>query len=219
MSGIEEKLSTWELFLGEITRNINPSKDVIRRQLSFLIEHKACNQSRYEALVAVRFMAAYEQAINEYLHPPSDFKQANIKAELIHFGSIFEGLLEVFLASRFHKNEITSTLYKSWFPGGDLFIYEDCLAKKQKNGRRQNLTFNASIECFGKWNQHINGENPDFKNYISLMHSLRSQRNNVHVSHIVDNGGLHHEEHKLVEIREKWDGFVDLVERKVRMIQ
>lgn len=214
MSRIEEKLSTWELFLGEITRNINPSKEVIQKQLKFLIEREACSQNRYEALVAVRFMAAYEQAINEYLHPPSDFKQANIKAELIHFGGLFEGLLEVFLASKFHKNVITSTLYKSWFPGSDLLIHEDCLAKKQKKGQPRNLTFKASIDCFAEWNKHLNGDDVSFVDYSSLMDSLRIERNNVHVSHMVNKGGLH-EEHKLVEVREKWDGFVDLVKLKI----
>lgn len=216
MSVIDEELSTWELFLREITRNINPSKDLIEKQLLFLVERNACKQSRYEALVAVRFMAAYEQAINEYLHPPLDFKQANIKAELIHFGSLFEGLLEVFLASKFNNKEITNSLYNSWFPKYkcNLLVHEDCLAKKQKNGRLQNLTFNVSIKCFTEWNKHANGENPNFKNYIGLMDSLRIQRNNVHVSHMVDKGSFH-EEHKLVEVREKWNGFVDLVKNKI----
>lgn len=186
-------------------------------QLQFLVDLKACTENRYKALVSVRLMAAYEQAINEYLHPPMDFKQANIKAELIHFGSLFEGLLEVFLVSQFHNNELTSSLYNSWFSEhkSELLVHDDCLAKKQKNGRQQNFTFNTSIECFAAWNKHVNGDDPNFKEYAVLMHSLRSQRNNVHVSHMVDNGGLL-EEHKLVEVREKWNGFVNLVARKMR---
>jgi hypothetical protein len=161
-------------------------------------------------------MAAYEQAINEYLHPPLDFKQANIKAELIHFGGLFEGMLEVFLVSQFLKNEITSSPYNSWLSGNysDLLIHEECLAKKQKKGHLRNLTFNASIDCFSEWNKHTNGDDHDFKNYVSLMHTLRNQRNNVHVNHMVYAGGLY-EEHKLVEVREKWDGFVELVKRKI----
>ncbi len=217
MNKIEEKLSTWELFLGEITRNINPSKDLIQNQLLFLIEREACNRNKYEALVSVRFMAAYEQAINEYLHPPTDFKQANIKAELIHFGSLFEATLDVFLVSLFQKNKITTSLYNSWFPGNnsDLLIHEGCLAKKQKKDRAQNLTFNNSIKCLSEWNKHSNDDDPGFRDYARIMDSLRIERNNVHVSHMVNKDGLHHEEHKLVEVREKWDGFVDLVKSKV----
>ena len=141
---IDQQLSTWELFLGEIVRNINPSKDSIQNQLLFLIEGNFCNHRKYDALVAVRFMASYEEAINEYMHPPTDFKQANIKAELIHFGGLFEGILEIFLASQFQKNIITSQLYSSWFPANksDLLIHEECLSKKQKNGRLQKLSFN-----------------------------------------------------------------------------
>lgn len=216
MSEFEVKLSTWELFLGELTRNIKPRKEVILEQLKFLVDHKACTENKYIALVSVRVMAAYEQAINEYLHPPMDFKQANIKAELIHFGSLFEGVLELFLASNFNKEEITSIKYNSWFPDNkcELVLNCDCLAKKQKGGRYQNLTFNASIMCFSEWNKHANGDSPDFKHYIGLMNALRIQRNNVHVNHMVEKGAFH-EEHKLVEIREKWDGFVDLVKSTI----
>lgn len=216
MEKVEEKLSTWELFLGEITRNISPSKELIQEQLSFLVKHEACNDKRCQALVAVRYMAAYEQAINEYLHPPLDFKQANIKAELIHFGSIFEGLLEIFLVSQFRKNEISTSLYNSWFPENknELLIHEDCLSKRQKNGRFIKLTFNLSIDCFAAWNKHQNGDDSKLGDYVRLMHSLREQRNDVHVDHMVYTGGVH-EEHKLVEIREKWDGFVYIVKSEI----
>lgn len=216
MEKFEEKLSTWELFLGEIARNIYPSKALIQSQLQFLVEREVCSEGRFQALIAVRYMAAYEQAINEYLHPPADFKQANIKAELIHFGSIFEGLLEIFLVSQFRKNEITASLYNSWFPknNNELLINADCLSKKQKNNRFEKLTFNASIDCFAAWNKHQNGDAPRFGNFVSLMHSLREQRNDVHVDHMVDTGGVH-EEYKLVEIRNKWDGFVSMVKGKI----
>lgn len=216
MKNSQDNLSTWELFLGEITRNICPSKTSIEMQLLFLVERNVCSEKRFRALTAVRYMAAYEQAINEYLHPPSDFKQANIKAELIHFGSIFEGLLEIFLASQFRKNEITASLYDSWFPknNNELLIHEDCLSKKLKNGRHQKLSFNASIDCFAAWNKHKNGDDSKLGDYARLMHSLREQRNDVHVDHMVYTGGVH-EEHKLVEVREKWDGFVAMVNVRV----
>ena len=72
-------MAIWELFLGEISRNINPNKQKIIRNLQFLLDTNSCSEKRFEAIVSVRNMAAYEQAINEYLHPPVDFKQANIE--------------------------------------------------------------------------------------------------------------------------------------------
>lgn len=68
-----DDLSTWELFLGEITRNISPNKNEIEESLSFLTLKQACTKKRFDAIVSVRYMAAYEQAINEYLHPPTEF--------------------------------------------------------------------------------------------------------------------------------------------------
>ncbi len=32
-------------------------------------------------------MASFEAGINQYLHPPIELKQANIKAEMIHIGT------------------------------------------------------------------------------------------------------------------------------------
>ncbi|SEH05009.1 hypothetical protein [Candidatus Venteria ishoeyi] len=96
-------LSTWELFLGEISRNISPDKDGIENNLKFLVDRNACAVEYFNAIVSVRYMAAYEQAINEYLHPPTEFKQANIKAELIHFGSLFESLSGILLSNLYNR--------------------------------------------------------------------------------------------------------------------
>lgn len=212
MEKTEETFSTWELFLGEIRRNIKPQKTEIEDQLAFLTIQGVCDEKKYKSLVSVRFMAAYEQAINEYLHPPADFKQANIKAELIHFGSIFEGLLEVFLVSQFRKNRITAQPNKNWLKK-DLVEHENCLAKKRK-GTPYKLSFNQSIECLAEWNKSENKNDSNIKYYVDLINQLRNERNKIHVNQMVDSSGLH-EEYRLVEIREKWDGFVSVVKDKI----
>ena len=209
--------STWELFLGEISRNISPTKEVIEKELKFLVERNVCSEERYKALVAVRFMAAYEQAVNEYLHPPLDFKQANIKAELIHFGSVFEGILEILLASLFKQNEITLADYNSWFSKSqahDLLVHEERLSKKQKNNQIKPLLFKQSIDCLSKWNRYKNGGNNQFVDNIKLMDSLRNERNNVHINHMVSTN-IYHQEYKLVEVREKWGSFIDAISNKI----
>jgi len=209
--------STWELFLGEITRNISPNKVSIEKQLLFLLEQKLCSKEKYNAIVAVRYMAAYEQAVNEYLHPPLDFKQANIKAELIHFGSIFEGVIEIFISSLFKNNEITIQKYNSWFPSNNakkLVIHEEKLSKEQNNSRVNPLTFKASIDCLDKWNNAVNNKNTEFAEFIKLMNMLRIERNNVHISHMVTTS-IFHEEYKLVRVREKWGQFIEEVRNKI----
>ena len=206
-----EKLSVWELFLGEIKRNISPSKKSIEKQLSFLHEKNLCSEEKYNAIVAVRYMAAYEQAVNEYLHPPLDFKQANIKAELIHFGSIFEGVLEILLSSLFREKEITLEKYNLWFPKSnayDLIIHEEKLSKKQKNNRINHLSFKGAIDCFSKWNQNSN-DGEQFSQFTRLLDMLRVERNNVHINCMVSTS-IFHEEHKLVEVREKWTHYIEL---------
>ncbi len=154
----------WELFLGEIKRNISPSKESIKKQLSFLRDKNLCSEEKYDAIVAVRYMAAYEQAVNEYLHPPSDFKQANIKGELIHFGSIFEGMFEIMLVSLHNNKVITTEKYNIWFPHNKVIqfvIHEEKLSKKQKNNQVKSLQFKAMIDCLLKWNEHANDANQE----------------------------------------------------------
>ena len=207
----------WELFLGEIKRNISPTKEFIEKQLSFLLKKGLCSEEKYNAIVAVRYMAAYEQAVNEYLHPPLDFKQANIKAELIHFGSIFEGSFEIFLVS-LHKNKsITAENYNVWFPNNkvvEFVIHEEKLSKKQKNKQIRSLQFKAMIDCLSKWNWHANDANEEIHDFIRLADMLRIERNNVHISHMVSTS-IFHEEYKLVEVREQWEKFIEVIKHKI----
>jgi hypothetical protein len=211
------ELSVWELFLEEIKRNITPSKESIKDQLSFLIKGSLCSEEKYSAIVAVRYMAAYEQSVNEYLHPPLDFKQANIKAELIHFGSIFEGLFEITLVSLYKNKAITTENYNTWFPNNkaiDLIIHEEKLSKKQKNKQIRPLQFKSMIDCLLKWNEHKNNENKEIHDFIKLADTLRVERNNVHISHMVSTS-IFHEEYKLVKVREQWDRFISTIKQKI----
>ncbi len=210
----ENRMATWELFLGEICRNINPTREDIIDSLAFLYEQNACSSHRLDALVSVRYMAAYEQAINEYLHPPIDFKQANMKAELIHFGSVFEGLSEILLSQLYKSNRFTVDDYNSWFPkqrAFDLKIDNERLFKKQKSGRLQALTFKGVIDCLKSWNIKANKSDDDLADYLKVIDMLRNERNKVHVNEMV-NVSLKHEEYKLVEVREKWVSFIKLIE-------
>ena len=212
-----DELSTWELFLREISRNIEPSKKTIEEILSFLIKNNACSQKRFEAICSVRYMAAYEQAINEYLHPPDDFKQANIKAELIHFGSLFEGLSEILLVRLHTKGEITLEDFNLWFiknKAHDIVVKNEQLSKKQKNGRVQSLSFKGVLDCLLQWNRHKNNADEEFYDFIRAMDMLRNERNSVHVNQMVSTNIIH-EEYKLVEIREKWLRFARIIEGKI----
>lgn len=207
-----EQFSTWELFLGEITRNISPGRKDIERSLGFLRSKKACSDIRFNAIVSVRYMAAFEQAINEYLHPPVDFKQANIKAELIHFGSLFEGVSEILLSHLFNKNSFDLNDYNSWFPKQktkDLIVEGERLSKKQQKGRIQPLTFKATIDTLSAWNKDKNSEDSQFAEYLRVINMLREERNKVHVNQMVSSS-IFHEEYKLVEVREKWLKVVEI---------
>ena len=212
-----ELMATWELFLGEISRNASPQKHEIIEGLQFLLDRDACSEKRFEAIVSVRNMAAYEQAINEYLHPPTDFKQANIKAELIHFGSLFEGISEILL-THLYKNKIFSLSdYNEWFPkqaAYKLRVSEERLSKEQKNGRLQALSFKAVIDCLSSWNKNKNKADPEFSEYLKVIDMLRYERNMVHINQMV-NTSILHEEYKLVEVREKWFKFILLIEKQI----
>jgi hypothetical protein len=212
-----DALSTWELFLNEISRNIRPSKKSIEESLSFLIKNNACSQKRFEAICSLRYMAAYEQAINEYLHPPDDFKQANIKAELIHFGSLFEGLSEVLLVRLHAKDEITLEDYNLWFTKNkarEFVVKNEQLSKKQKKGRVQALSFKGVLDCLLQWNKHKNNADEEFADFIRAINMLRNERNSVHVNKMVSTNIIH-EEYKLVEVREKWLQFVRIIEETI----
>jgi len=104
-----EVLSTWELFLLEIKRNISPKKDKIEKQFNFLKEKKLCDESTYNKLVEVRYIAAFEAAIVDFLHPPIEWKIGNVKAEILHLGTIYEGLMEIVIKNKF-KDQVPKQL-------------------------------------------------------------------------------------------------------------
>lgn len=213
----DDAMATWELFLGEVSRNINPNKEDIIKNLHFLLDRKACTEKRFEAIVSVRYMAAYEQAINEYLHPPVDFKQANIKAELIHFGSLFEGVSEILLVHLYKSKYITLDDYNNWFPKQPthgLEVKDERLSKKQKNGRLQALSFKGVIDCLSAWNKNKNSNDIQFSEFLKAIDMLRNERNMVHVNQMVSTRILH-EEYKLVEVREKWLKFMLLIKKLI----
>ena len=223
---ISNSFATWELFLDEITRNITPRKEEIQNSFQFLLEKQACSEKRYEAMVAVRYMAAFEQAINEYLHPPKDFKQANIKAEIIHFGSLFESLSEILLIYLYKNNRFSLDNYKEWFPKPKtigLNIVNEEIKKKTESDKGKikllSFSFNHIIETLSHYNKQFickadNNLCNEMKEFLKTIDSLRKERNSVHVTAMVKKD-IFLEEYKLVEIREKWERFLQVIKKLI----
>ncbi|MCL1074605.1 hypothetical protein [Shewanella dokdonensis] len=146
-----------------------------------------------------------------------DFKQANIKAELIHFGSVFEGLLEVLVVNLYKNKKITLEKYNNWISSSkakELVINGERLAKKNNSGRVQAMTFKAAIDSLKAWNKHENNENSDIADLIRVIDMLRQERNSVHINQMVETS-IQHEEYRLVEVREKWLKFVNIVNKQI----
>jgi hypothetical protein len=93
------QFSTWELFKGELERNISPNEEEIRELYKFISDYQLCTDDDLEKLITVRLMAAYEEALVKYLHPDNSLKLANYKAEAIHLGSIVEKIVQTFVRS------------------------------------------------------------------------------------------------------------------------
>lgn len=145
-----------------------------------------------------------------------NFKQANIKAELIHFGSLFEGVSEILLANLFNNKKFNLADYNSWFSKQQaygLLVEDERLSKKQKKGRIQALSFKGVIDTLSFWNKNKNQDDLEFSEFIRAIDMLRSERNMVHVNQMVSS--TLHEEYKLVEIREKWLNFIKIIKKKI----
>ena len=211
-------LSTWELFLGEIERNIHPSKGKIEESLRFLLSGGFCSEKKFKAIVAVRSMAAYEQAINEYLHPPQNFKQANIKAEYIHFGSLFESILGILLSDLVSRKVFTPIEYKMATKRDvhAINVHDGEPSGTTKKDKITFFTFKIMIDCLSVWNKEKNNTDQEFVEYLRISDQLRNERNSVHINKMVDMD-LIHEEYRLVEIREKWVHFIAFVKNTLEL--
>ncbi|SEH05010.1 hypothetical protein [Candidatus Venteria ishoeyi] len=108
--------------------------------------------------------------------------------------------------------------YNSWFTAQtahDLVIENRLLCKKQANGYIKSLSFKGIIDTLSYWNQNKNSSDAQFSDFIRVMNTLREERNMVHINAMVSSNMLH-QEHKLVEIREKWLDFVAIIKDKIQ---
>ena len=179
----QNNLSAWELFREELNRNINPNEDQIRASFSFLLDKGYCDKLQLEKLVHVRLMASYEAGLNEYLHPPIELKQGNVKAEIIHIGTLVEALLRLVIDSMIRENKLSKqdiTKYARRYP--------------------KEISFKQIIDI----SNIVNNFDEDFNKKLNV---LRDERNKVHVGAIIKatSTELDFEEYRAIEFRRKLD--------------
>lgn len=183
-----EVLSTWELFLLEIKRNISPKKDEIENQFIFLKEKNLYDESTYNKLIEVRYIAAFEAAIVEFLHPPIEWKIGNVKAEILHLGTIYEGLL-VIIVKNLEKN--------------GKIMKEELIKIKKDYTSPEKLTFIQLIKIMNSKNL--------FSEIIKKIDEVREERNKIHLTKIAptSQGEVSSEEFRAIEYRLKLDRFLE----------
>jgi len=199
-------LSTWELFREELERNIQPKEGEIQAQFKFLLDAQLCNEELYENLVHVRYMAAYEQVVNEHLHPPLAWKQGNVKSELLHLGTIYEGLLSVFLKALIDKGILREKDVRN----GLRRAYSQF--KKQKSEPSFNQLINMAKDYSNSLGKPF-GSN--LKDVLGVADELRKERNKVHLRAISPSGfnEVAYEEYRAVKIRRKLNALVEIIEQ------
>jgi hypothetical protein len=210
-----QNLSTWELFLNEIKRNISPKRVDIESQLKFLIDDRLCSQDVYERIVQVREMASYEQAIIDFLHPPTEWKQANVKAEILHFGTITEALLEILLIKLYQQGQITLTDIQRQASNFDMAT----IAEKP-------LTFNQLVSIMKSYldsiANSIRTDDPDrsksLKDLSFTIINLKDERNKIHLSSIkpTNRWEITHEDYRLLNIRRKFDYLIQEIKELIK---
>ncbi|MDR6237420.1 hypothetical protein [Aureibacter tunicatorum] len=186
--------ATWELFLKELERNIHPKKEEIKDKYLFLLENEICDEDTFEKLISIRYMAAYEQALNEYLHPPFEWEQSNIKSEIFHFGTLAEALLEMFIHELVKRRKLSLVEIKKH-------------AKKYPDD--QHLTFSQLIGIIKDFKNKmlLISSNKDDVKYLGelvvVLNALRIERNKIHLNQILPtkDGEAFHEEFRLMNIR------------------
>jgi len=173
----------WELFRAELLRNLTPAEDEIRKSYRFLVEKKYSNEQSFEKIVESRLMAAFEAGINEYLHPPIRIKEANIKAEIIHIGSIVESLLLMMIALMLESKKLSITDIRA-------------IAPKYPNPP----TFKQAIDITYIMNIFD-------KDFYTVLNELRAERNNVHLSAVnsFSKGESPYEGYRVAKYRIKLD--------------
>jgi hypothetical protein len=179
----QDNLPAWELFREELRRNINPNEQQIKKDFGFLVEKGYCPNSDLEKLVHVRLMASYEAGLNEYLHPPLELKQGNIKAEIIHIGTLVEALLRMVVDKMLRDKKLNEK---------DIKAFATRYPKE--------TTFKQIIDI----SYLMNNFDSDF---YKILNALRDERNKVHIGAIMKTTSeeLDFEEYRAIEFRRKLD--------------
>jgi hypothetical protein len=174
------QLAAWELFKAEIERNLEPNEEETRQMFKPLLDKGVIDGKCYDALCLIRQMAAYEEAIVRFSHPKLIFKQASVKAESLHFGTLYETVIKYYL------------IYKN----------------KQKKGNMDDIIKVDPKETFNKLIQTLKVVSGDLfdESYFKLLHNLRNERNKVHYieAYQIPEGEVPHEEYRLIEYRIKF---------------
>lgn len=182
-------LSTWELFRAELARNVRPDRRAISNSLHFL--RPLCPGDTLQQIINVRYMAAYEETVAKHLHVDCAWKAAHIKAEFLHLGTCFEGVLEVVALALYDHGKFTpgtNTSKLASFRAGGPHPSFYMLIKT--------LRFEAS-----------QGQNRRFSpETLSVADELRRERNKVHVYNIIPTADDQriHEEFRLARARARW---------------
>ena len=136
-------------------------------------------------------MASFEAGINQYLHPPIELKQANIKAEMIHIGTIVEAILKIFIDSMINRNLLTTENVIRF-------------ARRYPN----QITFKQLIDV-------VNAYTDIDYELIKKLHEIRTERNKIHIDAIEppEYGELDYEEFRAIEFRNKLDFLLEEVRR------
>lgn len=178
------QLAAWEIFRSEIERNVRPADDEIAKLFNPLLDKNVIDQNCFEALVMIRQMAAFNQAIVEYLHPKLIYKQACVKAETLHFGTLYETIIKFYL------------IYKS---------KQKKSSKNEVSKVKPKESFYSLIQKFKEVSSNIFDES-----FFKMLHRLREDRNKIHFleKFNIPEGEVVHEEFKLIEYRNKFNYFI-----------
>jgi hypothetical protein len=132
-------------------------------------------------------MAAFNQAIVEYLHPKLIYKQACVKAETLHFGTIYETVIKYYLI---HKTKQKKS------------------SKNEVSKVKPKESFYSLIQRF----KEVSGNLFD-ESFIKMLHKLREDRNTIHFleKYNIPEGEVVHEEFKLIEYRNKFNYFIQQI--------
>jgi len=177
-------LPIWQLFKEELELSVVPKRDETIALLNELLNQTIINEIQLGRLIQVREMAFFEEALIDYLHAPFDWKQASIKAEFVHLGTLFEALLGFLTKKLFNQGKVDLAFIRSCDISGE----ENKLIDKIN---QVNLSFNNYCVITSKYirgyiinNTVTSVRKVSLNELIRTINELREERNKVHINKI-----------------------------------